>query len=674
MGIFEVKEKITALRKLINYHNHKYYVEAEPEITDYEYDQLFKELKELEEKYPQFITPDSPTQRVSGSPIEYFTQVKHEIPMLSLDNVYSEEEFIEFDKRIRKLLPGEQIEYVGELKIDGVSISLIYENGLLKMGLTRGDGEKGDDVTNNLKTIKSIPLKLENEFALKTNKIEVRGEIYISKKNFQMLNEEREKKGEPLFANPRNAAAGSLKLLDPKEAASRKLDVFIYWINLQNEIEIKTHWEGLNLCKQLGFKVNPHSMLLKNYSELKNYLNKWEKEKEFLPYEIDGIVIKVNSLQQQKLLGTTSHHPRYAVAYKYQPEQAVTKIKNIIIQVGRTGALTPVAELEPVHLSGTIVSRATLHNEEEIIRKDIKIGDKVIIQKAGEIIPQVIRVLKEERNGTEIPFKFPSNCPICGSPVIKPEGEAVSRCTGYWCQAQIKERIRHFVSRSAMDIETIGQSLINQLVDKGIVKDYSDLYELTVDTLMQLERMGKKSAQNLINGINKSKNLNLSRLIYALGIRHIGERAASLLANRFTSIDSLSKATIEELQEINEIGPKAAESIVNFFSSKETQKILNKLKLARVKMDEEKKEVPKTAISGKTIVITGTLSLPREEIKRKIEALGGIVSSTVSKNTNYLVVGSEPGSKYNKALSLGIKIITEKELNDILENTNLKEE
>jgi len=527
----KIRKRVEELRELIHYHDHKYYVENNPEISDYEYDQLMRELKELEEKYPSLRTPNSPTQRVGGEPVEGFPTVEHHIPMLSLDNTYSEDEIREFEARLHRELPDEEFEYVVELKIDGVSISLIYEDGEFIRGSTRGDGRRGDEVTANLKTVRTIPLKLRKKVP---GRIEVRGEVYMSVSGFRKLNRERERRGESLFANPRNAAAGSLKLLDPKITSQRPLDSFIY--NLTESTSIATpptHFESLELLKEWGFKVNPYIKLCRSIQEVIDYCSLWAKRREELDYEVDGMVIKVNSIEQQRRLGSTSKSPRWAIAYKFPAKQATTKIKDIIVQVGRTGALTPVAILEPTPLAGSTISRATLHNEDEIRRKDIRIGDTVILEKGGDVIPQVVKVVESKRTGKEKKFSMPKRCPVCGAEVVRLEDEAVARCIGSSCPAQLKERIAHYARRTAMDIEGLGDKLINQLVDRKIVQDIADLYKLDLATLSSLERMGEKSAQNLLSQIERSKSQPLNRLIFALGIRYVGARGARILSEHF---------------------------------------------------------------------------------------------------------------------------------------------
>jgi len=668
----EIKKRVKKLREEIRYHNHKYYIENNPEISDYEYDQLIRKLQRLEEKFPSLITPDSPTQRVGGTPLKEFPVVEHEIPMLSLDNAYSPEEVKEFEKRLQRLLPGEKSEYVAELKIDGVSISLIYEDGYLVRGSTRGDGRRGDDITMNLRTIKSIPLKI---FGKVEGRIEVRGEVYMTRSGFRKVNKEREEKEEPLFANPRNAAAGSLKLLDPGLTARRPLNNFIYNLTATTSFPMpRTHWECLKVLKDWGFRINPNIKLCKNIKEAIDYWNSWTKRREDLDYDLDGIVIKVNFLSQQSRLGFTSKSPRWAIAYKFPAIEATTKIKDIIVQVGRTGALTPVAIFEPTLLSGTIVKRATLHNEDEIKRKDIRIGDTVIIEKGGDIIPQVVKVVESKRTGKERKFSMPEKCPVCGAKVVRLEGEAVARCIGSDCPAQLKERIAHYAQRSAMDIDGLGDKLIEQLVDKKIVKDIADLYKLDLSTLSSLERMGGKSSQNLLSQIEESKTRPLSRLIFALGIRYVGTRGARILSEHFSSLKELSETNPEELEAIPEIGPQTAHSLILFFQEERNRKLLKKLKDCGIQMGEKKveKRREKTFLAGKKFVFTGALKhYSREQAKELVESSGGRAVSSVSKKVDYVVAGKDPGSKYEKAKKLGVKILSEEEFEDLIKERSL---
>jgi len=662
----DVKKRISELREEIRYHDRKYYVENNPVISDYEYDQLMEELKKLESEHPEYVTPDSPTQRVSGQPVEGFSSVKHKIPMLSLDNTYSSKELLDFDKRMKKFLGGEKPDYAVELKIDGVGVALIYENGRLVRGATRGDGTTGDDITSNIRTIKSIPLKLDiaNETKPLAN-CEVRGEVYMTRKGFEALNKEKAKKGEPLFANPRNAAAGSLRQLDPKVVSKRNLDVFLYTLSYTKEGGYKTHMECLEAMKKAGLKVNPNINKFSNIEDVIKYCDSWENKKETLDYETDGMVIKVESLEQQKRLGSTIKNPRWAVAYKFPPKQVTTKITDIVIQVGRTGALTPVAVLEPVELSGSTISRATLHNEDEIKRKDIRVGDTVFIEKAGEVIPEVIKPVKEKRTGKEKIFIMPKKCPVCNSDVVRPEDEAVSRCIGLSCPAQLKNSLHHFASRHAMNIDGLGPAIIDQLVDKKIVRDISDLYILKIDVLANLERMGEKSAQNLLDEINESKKNEFSRLLFGLGIRYVGRHIAKLLSENFSSIDEIMHAEKEKIEKIEGIGGIVAESIILFFRDEKNREIIEKLGKNGVSM--ESKVEKKGLLSGKRFVFTGILEkYSRAEAEGIVESLGGSFTSSVSENVDFVVAGKDPGSKYEKAKKLGIAIISEEEFDKLV--------
>jgi DNA ligase (NAD+) len=659
----KAKKAIEKLRQEINYNNYRYYVLNDPVISDYDYDVRLKKLIDLEEKYPELITPDSPTQRVGGQPIEVFPTVSHDPPMLSLDNTYSFDELREFDKRVRKQVAG--VKYLVEQKIDGVAVSLKYLKGKLAQAATRGDGSKGDEITQNLKTIRTIPLQvLTNNPDLKD--FEVRGEAYLTKHQFEALNKEREEEGELLFANPRNAAAGSLKLLDPKLVAARNLDAFIHTIPRPPSQKFHSDIKTLTILQTAGFKVIPHSKLFDSIDEAIDYCEDWDKKREALPYEVDGMVIKVDDFQQREELGETIKSPRWAVAYKYPPKQATTKIKKIYLQVGRTGTVTPVAEMEPVFLSGSTISHSTLHNFDEIKRKDVREGDTVIIQKAGEVIPQVVKVVFDKRTGKEKVFKMPDKCPVCKGKLFREADEVAYRCVNASCPAQIKRRIGHFVSRGAMDIEGFGFVMVDTLVDKGMVKDFADLYQLNKDDLIKLERMGEKSSQNLLDGLAATKQQPYARILYALGIRHVGIHAARILAQAFPSIDDLQKASFEKISSVMGFGPTVAESIRNFFADKENVELIARLKKVGLKFETEK---PKTAqiFAGKTFILTGGLQHhTREEATEKIVAMGGNVSSSVSKNTDFVLAGKEPGSKYDKAVALGIKIISEAEFEKMI--------
>lgn len=654
----EAKKEIERLRKEINYHNYRYYVLNDPVISDYEYDIIYKRLVELEKQFPHLITFDSPTQRVGGEPLKEFKTVVHEIPMLSLDNTYTYEELKEFDKRIRKIVPN--LFYLCELKVDGVAVSLLYRDGKFYRGATRGDGTHGDDITLNLKTIKTLPLNLltnDKDFL----NIEVRGEVFLTKRQFLELNKEREEEGEPVFANPRNACAGSLKLLSPKQVSKRNLDIFIHTTPRPPSYKYDSDYQILKKLKEIGFKVIPHSEVLFSIDEVIAYCEEWKDKKEELPYEVDGIVVKVDSFKHRFELGETIKNPRWAVAYKYPPKQATTQIKRIYLQVGRVGTLTPVAELEPVFLSGTTITHATLHNYDEIKRKDIRIGDWVIIEKAGEVIPQVVKVIKDKRTGKEIEFKMPEICPVCSGKIVREVDEVAFRCINASCPAQIKRSVVHFASRQAMDIEGLGEKWVKNLVDKGLIKDFSDIYKLKRGDLLKLERMAEKSTENLLNAIERSKNRPFHRVLYALGIRHVGLGTAQILANAFNNIDELMKASKEKLAAISGIGPIVAESIYNFFNAKENIKLINKLKEGGINFEKERKE-EKKILAGKTFVVTGILkNFTRQQINELILSLGGNVATSVSKRTDYLLCGADPGSKLDKAKELRVKVISEEE-------------
>ncbi|MBJ79070.1 MAG: DNA ligase (NAD(+)) LigA [Nitrospinae bacterium] len=661
------KRKIERLRKLIRHHETLYYVQDQPAISDREYDLLMRELQDLEEKFPESVTPDSPTQRVGGKVAKRFTAVAHKTPMLSLDNAFSVDELKEFHQRVVKGLENvssEDIEYFVELKFDGLAVTLTYENGVFIQGATRGNGKEGEDITANLRTIKSIPLNISTDKE-KYGTLEVRGEVFMRRESFRELNKSREADDEAPFANPRNAAAGSLRLLDSSITAKRKLDIFVYGMGSMEPMPFKSHDEIQTALKNLGFKLNTNRHVCGSIEEVLPYIEKWQMEKDTLGYDVDGLVIKVNSLEYQKKLGATSKFPRWAVAYKYEAEKAETEVEDIICQVGRTGAITPVAILKPVYVSGSTVSRATLHNEDEIRKKDIRIGDRVLIEKAGEIIPRVVEVIKSKaKRGT--PFKMPVKCPDCQSTLLRPEEEAILRCVNYDCPAQFKERLFHFASRNAMDIDHFGPAIIEQLVDKGWVKNFSDLYKLDPQNVARLERMAEKSAQNLIEAIEKSKSAGLARLLHALGIRHVGQRAAMILARHFHSMTKLQNAKQEDLEFVMEIGGTVAESLAVYFKQISNQEEIKRLAECGVEVEITGESVG-TALSGKQFVLTGSLeSLTRDEAKEKIAALGGRVTSTVSKKTDYVVVGTDPGSKVEKAKKLGIEVVTEKKLKQML--------
>ena len=667
-GKRDIKKRIQRLRELINYHDRRYYVDDRPEISDQEYDRLMKELLRLEKAWPEFITPGSPTQRVGGEVMEGFESVRHKLPMLSIDNTYSADEIKKFDERVRKNLGVDRLDYVVELKIDGVSISLLYENGNFIQGATRGDGFRGDDVTVNLRTIRSLPLVVT---AKKSTNIpalfEARGEAYLSRKVFLRINRDKQKNGEEGFANPRNAAAGSLKLLDSSLVAKRHLDMWIYGVGYTEGAEFKTQFETLGFLKDMGFRINPHIKKCPSIGKVIEYCREWEDKKDSLEYDIDGMVIKVDSFSYQKRLGETTKSPRWMIAYKFPAEKKETLLEDILVQVGRTGALTPVAMLEPVRLSGSVVKRATLHNQDEIRRNDIRIGDHVLIEKAGEIIPQVVKPIRHKRTGREQIFSMPDRCPVCNSRVKEIEGEVAVRCENLACPAQLKERIIHFASREAMDIEGMGEAIVTQLVEAGMVADYGDIYYLKQDRLSGLERMADRSASNLIKAIEKSKSNSLNRLVFGFGIRHVGVRAAWLLSSMFASLDKIASARVEELEAIDEIGPIMARSIYTFFRTEDNNKVIKKLKKAGVNLKGRGQRAEGRVWGGKTFVITGSLEgFSRYEAEELIRRHGGSPSSAVSRKTDYLLLGKDPGSKYDKARRLGVKIINEGEFKKLI--------
>nr|WP_245612715.1 NAD-dependent DNA ligase LigA [Kosmotoga pacifica] len=658
----EAIERVKKLREELNYHSYRYYILNDPIITDHEYDMMLKELMNLEKKYPELITPDSPTQRVGAKPLDGFKEVRHSVRLYSLDNTYSEEEILEFDRRVKRLLGVESLEYVCELKIDGLSISLRYESGILVLAATRGDGIVGEDVTANVKTIKSIPLKLRNPLD-----IEIRGEVFLPKSEFKSINDERSEEGLPLFANPRNAAAGTLRQLDPKEVARRNLDAFFYQIVDPYKYRLETQWEVLDFMKEIGLKTEPNAKLVGDAMEIIEYWKRWQQDKHSLNYAVDGAVIKVNSIHQQEELGYTAKSPRWAIAFKFPAEQARTKLLDVTFQVGRTGVITPVAELEPVTLAGTVVKRATLHNFDYIKEKDIRIGDQVILEKAGEIIPQIIKPIIELRTGEEKTIEPPTECPVCGEIVGKLKEEEVAlRCMNPTCPAKLERRLMLFVSRDAMDIRGLGGKMITRLISTGLVKKFSDLYKLTPFDLAQLgSGVGDKTISNLLKEIEKSKKNPLSKLLVGLGIPGVGKKLAYDLARHFVTLEALEKAGVNELLEVQGVGKELAENIYAFFHNDEIEEELKELK-AYVNTEEPKKEV-KGILAGKKVVVTGVLkNYTRKEIHDLITALGGEVSSSVSKRTDLLIVGENPGSKLEKAKKAGVKIITETEFQKLI--------
>ena len=657
-----VARRAEELRELVRYHEHKYYVENEPEISDAEFDRLMSELRQLEDEHPELRTSDSPTMRVGGAPSEGFRTVAHSVPMLSLDNTYSPDELREFDRRVRSRLGEVESDYLVELKLDGVSVSITYVDGVLDVGATRGDGLRGDDVTANLRTLRSIPLRLKLDVP---GRLEIRGEVYMPRSGFEELNRRRKRDGEPPFANPRNAAAGSLKMLDPEGVARRPLDAFFYQLF---GADVSTQSEAIDELRRLGLRVNPEHELLPDIDAVIDHVGSWEDRRSGLDYDTDGMVVKVNDLSLQGRLGSTGKSPRWAIAYKFPAQSATTKVLDIAVQVGRTGKLTPVALLEPVLISGSTVSRATLHNQDEVDRLDVRVGDTVHVEKGGEVIPKVVKVVRAGRKGRPRRFRMPAECPVCGEAVAKTEGEVDHRCVNVRCPAQVKGSIEHFASRGAMDIEGLGPALIDQLVETGLVNDYGDLYRLTEDDLVSLERMGEKSASNLLNALEESKTRPLERVVAALGIRHAGARVSQVLARRFGTLGELREAGAEELAETPEVGPVIASSVRSFFDSSENAKVVEKLRKAGVgTRPAESAGSPETPLSGKTIVLTGKLvSMTRDEAKRAVERAGGRVSSGVSSRTDLVAVGEEAGSKLERARELGIEVIDESELRRLL--------
>jgi DNA ligase (NAD+) len=662
------KQEIEALRDKLRHHEYLYHVLDQPEISDAAYDRLMNRLKELEAAHPHLITPDSPTVRVGATPREGFQTVQHARPMLSLDNAFSYETLADFDRRVRQGSGREKIEYIAEHKFDGLSISLQYVNGGLARGVTRGDGRTGEDVTPNVKTIRSIPLRVDLA-ALKKLKLpasfEVRGEVLMTRKAFEAMNRQQEESGGKIFVNPRNAAAGSVRVLDPSITARRRLEFFAYYLLVDGEVPFPKHSDSLEALKQLRFRASEDWKLCDGIEQVYKYCDAWEPKREELPYEIDGVVIKVNSLGIQRELGYTAKAPRWAIAYKYPARQETTVVNDIRVQVGRTGTLTPVAILEPVQVGGVTVSRSTLHNMDEIDRLGLQIGDTVLIERAGEVIPHVLKVTKEGANRK--PFRMPKSCPECGSAIHRAEGEVAYRCVNAACPAKRKESLLHFASRHAMDINGLGDKIVDQLVDKGMVKDIADLYTLKLDDVANLDRMGEKSAQNLLAQIAASKKHSLARLIYALGIRMVGERTGQLLAEHFSSLDDLAEAKEDQLFEVTEVGPKVAAAIAEFFSEPANQKIIKKLDKAGVRPTAEKRILKSQKFAGKSFVFTGSLTnRSREEAGQLVMQHGGKISGSVSKKTDYVVVGADPGSKYDKAKELGVPVLTEGEFEKLL--------
>ena len=653
--------EIEKLREEIRRHEHLYYVLDAPQISDAQYDALIHRLQDLEAKHPELVTPDSPTQRVGGKPREGFVKVQHSSPMLSLDNALNEEELLAFDRRVRELLEGAKYRYVAELKMDGLSMAAHYRKGQFVQAVTRGDGTVGEEVTENARTIRSLPLSVKSPF----DEFEVRGETVLNRQAFERLNAERDEQGQPRFANPRNAAAGSLRVLEPQITASRRLDYYTYFLLRKGRPALESHWESLKTLQKMGFKVNPQRKLCAGIEEVTAFCSHWEARREQLPYEIDGVVLKVDSIEQQRRLGFTAKAPRWAIAYKYPARQAVTTVEAIEVQVGRTGALTPVAHLKPVEVSGVTVSRATLHNEDEIERLNLEIGDRVVIERSGDVIPKVVRV--EAQGAERRKFHMPKRCPVCGGHIVREEGEAASRCINTNCPARLKESILHFASRGVMNIDGMGDALVDQLVDRGLVKSVADIYDLDVEKLVALERMGKKSAANVIANIDNSRANPLPRVLTALGIRFVGERTAVFLAEAFGSLDAMARAGMEELQQAEEVGPRVAESIFEFFREPRNQELIERLRAAGLQFSYQSTRPKGGTLQGKTFVLTGTLpNLSREEAKQRIESAGGKVTGSVSKKTDYVVAGADAGSKLDKAKGLGIQVVDEEQLLELI--------
>ncbi len=671
-GIQPIMDEIAALRKQLSYHNYCYYVLDNPEIEDGQFDQLMRRLIELETAYPNLITADSPTQRVGGMVAGGFERVTHFTPMRSLGNAFSAEELLAFHNRVLSGLGEEEkieVEYIVELKIDGLAINLTYEKGRLLSGVTRGDGFQGEDVTTNIRTIKSVPLVLQGEAATIPQVLEVRGEVYMPRREFERLNKEREQAGEPLLANPRNAAAGSLRQLDPKITAQRALDIFVYGIGVYTDVELTTQGQMLEYLKGMGLKINSQYRIFQKIEDVITYCTQFTEKRYDLPYDIDGMVIKVNDLASQQALGYTAKDPRWAIAYKFPAEQAITVVEDIFIGLGRTGVLTPTAILRPVRVAGSTVSRATLHNLDYIEEKDIRIGDTVIIHKAGEVIPKVVAVIIEKRTGEEIPFVMPKECPECKGPVVRQEGEAAHKCINPHCPALFREGLIHFVSRDAMNIDGLGPAVLTALVDTGLVNDAADLYQLQLEQVLTVPRMAQKSAENLLSAIENSKQAGLARLLFALGIRHVGVKAAGIVAHHYGNIDDVRQASVEELLELDEIGTKIAESIVAYFATEENIELVTRLRSAGVKTTEDKQIIEENQLfAGKTFVLTGTLEkLSRNQAAERIQKLGGKVSGSVSKKTSYVVAGAEAGSKLEKAQQLGVEVLDEEQFMKMIE-------
>ncbi|MGD9045902.1 MAG: NAD-dependent DNA ligase LigA [Desulfobacterales bacterium] len=664
----QIVKKIEALSARLHRHNYRYYVLDDPEISDAEYDRMMQELKQLEEDYPQLARSDSPTTRVGAPPLEKFETVAHTIPMLSLDNGFNDEDILEFDGRVKRNLDTQgNILYTAEPKMDGVAVELIYENGNLAAASTRGDGMTGELITANVRTIKSVPLVMHTEsLSALPSRLEIRGEVFIGLEAFKGLNKERLEQELPPFANPRNAAAGSLRQLDSKITATRPLEIFFYGIGVIEDIGFQSHWELLKSLKNWGFRINPYIRPTIAIKEVLDYYRELSEKRHQLPYDIDGVVVKVDDISLQQRLGATSRSPRWAIAYKFKAVQETTTLEAIEVQVGRTGALTPVAQLKPVNVGGVMVSRATLHNEDEIKKKDVRIGDKVLVQRAGDVIPEIVKVIASKRDGSETRFQMPETCPVCHSSVIRIQGEAATRCINSGCSAQVKERIKHFASKGAFDIDGFGTKLVDQLVDKKQLSSFADIFQLDENALSELERMGAKSAANLKNAIEASKSIAFARFLFALGIRHVGEHVAALLAGAFDDLDALMDCSREKLESIDGIGPIVAESIANFFKQETNRHIINQLFAGGVKIEKAERKTS-DKLQGQVFVLTGALQdFTRSQAKALIEGAGGKVSGSVSGNTDYLIAGESPGAKLERAKNLGVKIIDEAQLKELL--------
>ncbi|MEE9285443.1 MAG: NAD-dependent DNA ligase LigA [Dehalococcoidia bacterium] len=661
MANANVAERIAELRRLVEYHNHRYSVLDDPEVSDAEYDLLLRELQDLEAQHPDLVTPDSPTQRVGAAPLDAFRTVQHPVPLLSLANAFDRDELAAWHARAMRLLDGETFEMVCELKIDGLAVAITYEDGLLATGATRGDGVTGEDVTQNLRTIRSIPLSLPRDRA--PRRFEVRGEVYMPRSGFERMNRQRTEAGQSLFANPRNAAAGALRQLDPRITATRPLDIFVYGVGWSDDAMPDNHWDTLKRLADLGFKLNPHNRLCPTVEAVEDYYREWVEKRDDLDYGADGVVIKVSSLELQRRLGEVGRDPRWAIAYKFPATQAVTRLLDIGVNVGRTGSLNPYAILEPVNVGGVTVKMATLHNEDDILRKDLRIGDWVGVERAGEVIPQVVKPVEGRRTGQERVFAMPRRCPVCQTEVVRLPGEAMHYCVNTSCPAQFFELLKHFVGRGMMDIDGLGESLAQALIDAGLVADVADLYSMTREQMQSLERMGERSSQNLVGAIAASKSRSLDRLIFALGIRHVGGETAKLLAQAYPNLDALAGATADELAQIPSIGPKIAESVVAYFREERNRRVIEKLKRAGVDPQHEVKEPPgPRPLADLSFVITGKLeSMSRQQAEETVRALGGAAHSSVTRKTSYVVAGAEPGSKHQKAQQLGIPVLTEEQ-------------